>query len=117
MSNGMNSNDLFVQMSGLKVHPKVTLQSELHRLTLSSKHDLWYAGGGAFEDDTFGYAGRPSNGHEDLATTLDLAATFKPNAAMDLTLYVARAFGGDVVSAIFASKDATFAYAEVTWRF
>jgi hypothetical protein len=115
--NGMNSNDLFLQMSGLNVHPKVTLQSELHRLTLSSRDDLWYAGGGAFEDDTFGYSGRPSNGSNDLATTLDVAVIFKPNAATDFTFYVARAFGGDVVSAIFEGEDATFAYAEVTWRF
>jgi hypothetical protein len=87
--NGMNSNDLFLQMSGLKLHPKVTLESELHRLTLSSKDDLWYAGGGAFEDDTFGYAGRPANGNDDLATTLDLGVIFKPNPATDITFYVA----------------------------
>jgi len=115
--NSMNSNDVFVQVSGIKVGPKVTLQSELHRLTLSNENDLWYAGGGAFEDDTFGFAGRPSNGSDDLATTLDFQAVYKPVPALDLTFYVARAFGGDVVEAIFASDDATFAYVEMMWRF
>lgn len=115
--NAMNSNDVFVSVSGIKVHPKVTLQSELHRLTLSNENDLWYAGGGAFEDDTFGFAGRPSNGSDDLATTLDFQAVYKPNSAMDFTFYVARAFGGDVVDAIFESEDATFAYVEWMWRF
>lgn len=115
--NAMNSNDVFVQVSGIRVHPKVTLQSELHRLTLSNEKDLWYSGGGAFEDDTFGYAGRPSNGNDDLATTIDLSAVYKPGPALDLTFYVARAFGGDVVGAIFDGDDATFAYVELLWRF
>jgi hypothetical protein len=115
--NAMNSNDVFVQVGGIKVHPKVTLQAELHRLTLSNENDLWYAGGGAFEDDTFGYAGRPSNGSDDLATTLDFQAVYKPTPALDLTFYAARAFGGDVVEAIFESDDATFAYVELMWRF
>ena len=115
--NAMNSNDVFVQVSGVKLHPKVTLQAELHGLTLSSEKDLWYAGGGAFEDDTFGFAGRPSNGNSDLATTVDVQLLYKPNPAMDFTFYVAHAFGGDVAGAIFEDEDATFAYVEWMWRF
>jgi hypothetical protein len=115
--NAMNNNDVFVQVSGIQVHPKLSLQTELHGLTLSNENDLWYAGGGAFEDDTFGFAGRPSNGHEDLATTLDLQVLYKPNPATDVTFYIAHAFGGDVIRAIFSDEDATFAYVEWLWRF
>jgi len=31
-------------------------------LWLSSSRDLWYAGGGAFDNHLFGYTGRPSFG-------------------------------------------------------
>jgi hypothetical protein len=115
--NAMNSNDLFAQVGGVKVHPTLTLQSEVHLLTLSNDADLWYAGGGAFEDDTFGVAGRTSNGHGDLATTLDLSAVYKPSPAMEVTFYVGHAFGGDVVDAIYEKNGATFGYLEWLWKF
>lgn len=114
--NAMNSNDVFLQFA-VKPHAKLSLQSELHRLGLSSDRDLWYAGGGAFEKGSFGFAGRPSSGSDDLATVLDVSATYKPNAKTDVTLYAARAFGGDAVKAIFAGDSATYVYVEVVRRF
>jgi hypothetical protein len=114
--NAMNSNDVFVQVSA-KPHAKVSLQSELHRLTLSDDADLWYAGGGAFDDRAFGYAGRPSSGNSDLATVLDLSADLKLTSTTNVTFYVARAFGGDVVGAIFDGDSATIGYVEVLKRF
>ncbi len=114
--NAMNSDDLFLQVSA-KPHAKVSLTSELHRLTLSDDADLWYAGGGAFDNRGFGFAGRPSSGNDDLATVLDVSADFKLTATMNVTVYAARAFGGDVVSAIFDGDVGTFGYVEILKRF
>lgn len=113
--NGMNNNDAFVQVS-LKPNAKLSLQSELHRLTLSSDRDLWYAGGGAF-DDSFGYAGRPASGHRDLATVLDISADYKLTATTNVTFYAGRAFGGDVVSSIYNGDAGMLAFVEVLKKF
>jgi hypothetical protein len=114
--NGMNSTDLFVAFS-MKPHAKVTLTSELHALKLTEERDLWYAGGGAFEDKSFGFAGRPANGSDDLARVIDLQADVAMSPKTSLTAYVAFARGGDVVDAIFDDESARFFYLEVTRRF
>lgn len=113
--NAMNSTDAFVGAT-LK-HGKWSFSSELHRVTLTESRDLWYAGGGAFEETTFGFAGRPSNGNDDLVTVLDLNADYALNAKTTLTGYAAYAKGGDVVDAIFNGTTGAFVYAEVTRRF
>jgi hypothetical protein len=38
------------------------VRADLHWLQLTSKNDLWYQGGGAFDNKVFGYTGRPGNG-------------------------------------------------------
>lgn len=114
--NGMNSNDLFVQVA-VTPSPKWILRSEVHRLALASNDDLWYAGGGAYDDESFGYAGRPSSGHGDLATVIDLSADWKLDPKTTVGFYLARAFGGNVVDSIFEGDDATYAFIEVLRRF
>lgn len=114
--NAMNSSDVFVQGT-LRPNAKLTLQTEMHNLTLSNRKDLWYAGGGAFDDRSFGYAGRPSSGRGDLATVVDLSAELKVNAKTTVTFYAARALGGNVVRSIFAGESALFAYVEMMRRF
>lgn len=114
--NAMNSTDFFAQFS-IKPSAKWTLTSELHALALSEDTDLWYAGGGAFQDGSFGFAGRPASGSEDLARVLDLSVDYAINPKTSLTLYVAAANGGDVVDRIFAGKDARYVYFEVMRRF
>ena len=94
-----------------------TLSSELHRLRLDAERDLWYAGGGAFDDDAFGFAGRPSNGRSDLATVIDLNADYALGPKTTITAYAAIARGGDVVSAIFDGRSGSLVYAEITLRF
>lgn len=113
--NAMNSRDAFVAASW-KVR-KWTLNGELHRLRLDSERDLWYSGGGAFDDGAFGFAGRPSNGHSDLAGVVDLNADYALNPKTTISAYAAIARGGDVVSAIFDGRTGSLVYAEVTRRF
>lgn len=114
--NAMNSTDGFVQFS-VKPSAKVTLSSEAHLLSLTEKTDLWYAGGGAFEENTFGFAGRPANGSDDLATVIDLGIDYAFNSKTSASAYVGLAQGGDVVDAIFADESARYVYVEVTRRF
>ena len=54
--NLMNTQDTFVQMI-VKPHPRATLRTDWHWLRLTEKKDLWYAGGGATNDDVFGFFG------------------------------------------------------------
>jgi hypothetical protein len=114
--NAMNSTDAFVAFS-MKPHAKVTLSSELHALQLTESRDLWYSGGGAFEDRTFGFAGRPSNGNDDFARVLDFSADYALNPKTTLTAYAGFVRGGEVVDAIFADDKARFVYVEVMRRF
>jgi hypothetical protein len=114
--NAMNSTDAFVQFS-MKPHADVTVSSELHLLTLTEDRDLWYAGGGAFEDRSFGFAGRPANGNTGLARVIDVSVDYAMNPKTSFTLYAGFAQGGDVVDAIFDDDEARLVYFEVTRRF
>ncbi|MBK7600020.1 MAG: alginate export family protein [Acidobacteria bacterium] len=55
----VNNEDVFAEFR-LKPHSKVGLRTDIHHLRLSNTNDQWYLGGGAFQNGTFGYAGRPS---------------------------------------------------------
>lgn len=114
--NSMNSTDAFVQFS-MKPTAKLTLSSEAHLLSLTESADLWYAGGGAFEENTFGFAGRPANGNDDFARVIDLGLDYSVNAKTSASAYVGLAEGGDVVESIFADNGGRYVYFEVTRRF
>lgn len=114
--NAMNSTDLFVQFS-IKPTAKLTVSSELHRLGLTESDDLWYAGGGAFEDRTFGFAGRPANGDDELADVLDFGVDYALDPKTSIAAYAGFARGGEVVENIFAGENARYVYLEFTRRF
>jgi hypothetical protein len=95
---------------------KVALRADVRLLRLSQGADLWYAGGGAFEPESFGYAGRPAGGRA-LATLADLSVEWRPKTSVAITLYGGRASGGAVIDAIYGSgADAAFGYLEVELR-
>lgn len=114
--NEMNNEDLFV-MGILRPTPKLTLRADAHKLRLTQSADLWYAGGGAFQDNSFGYAGRPSGGSRNLATLLDISADYAISPQSSIGLYVGRADGGRVIQSIYADDKLTFAYLELTHKF
>lgn len=114
--NAMNSTDAFLQFS-LKPTAKVTVSSEAHLLSLTESADLWYAGGGAFEERTFGFAGRPSSGSDDFARVIDVGVDYALNPKTSASAYVGLADGGDVVESIFADGGGRYVYLEVTRRF
>ncbi|MFN7929406.1 MAG: alginate export family protein [Blastocatellia bacterium] len=115
--NAMNNEDAFVQLR-LKPHAKLNLRTDLHHLRLSNKNDLWFVGGGAFQKQTFGFIGRPSNGKQALGTMVDVSADWAVTPTTTFTVYWAGVRGGDVASSIYPNgSNARLAYLEFTKRF
>ncbi len=118
--NMMNNRDVYVQFK-FKPHARLSLRAEIHNLRLSSRNDLWYSGGGAFQEGTFGYTGRASGGHKSLGTLFDLSADISITPTTTLTVYGAGVRGAGVESVIYpaggANPAARFLYAELTRRF
>ena len=115
--NLMNNQDAFGEFI-LRPDKKWTLRSDAHFLRLSSRNDLWYAGGGAFQTNTFGYLGRPSGGARSLAHVYDLSADYQVNEHLALTGYYAAASGKAVIERIYPKgSTGQLAYAELNWKF
>jgi hypothetical protein len=115
--NMMNNEDAYATLNVRPV-PHLAVRSEWHRLWLASAADLWYAGGGAFQQTSFGYQGRPSGGLRDLAFVWDVSGDYQVTRLLTITAYYARASGGDVIAAIYGrDKPGTLAYLETTVHF
>jgi hypothetical protein len=115
--NLMNNRDAFGEVI-LRPHPRWTIRSDAHFLRLSDRHDLWYLGGGAFQPETFGYVGRPSNGSAGLANVYDISADYEVNAHLTLTGYYAGAVARAVIQKIYPSGSVgQFGYGELNWNF
>ncbi|MBL8151784.1 MAG: alginate export family protein [Blastocatellia bacterium] len=115
--NLMNNQDVFVQTI-LRPSKKLNLRADLHNLRLSNSKDLWYLGGGAFQRETFGFVGRPSNGKKSLANLLDLSVDYQFSPHIGLSFYYAQIFGGDVIKRIYPTgKNGHLGYAEFTYKF
>lgn len=114
--NLMNNTDTFVQVIDTPTK-KLALRSDLHWVSLTSAKDLWYQGGGAFDNKVFGYVGRPSNGHTSLATVADISANWKATSHLGVDFYYAHATGKGVIKAIYPpGHNAQFGYVELDYR-
>ena len=114
--NLMNSTDGFVSIMDTPVK-SVALRSDLHWLQLTSGQDLWYQGGGAFDNKVFGYVGRPANGHTSLASVADISADWQTTKSLALNFYYAYAQGKSVVAAIYPTgKNMNYGYVELVYR-
>jgi hypothetical protein len=115
--NMMNTGDAFGELI-LRPSKTVTLRADVHALRLTDVNDLWYQGGGAFQPLTFGYAGRPSGGHSDLATLADASGDVSLNPHASVGAYFSYAGGQSVTQSIYAgSGGARFGYVELLLRF
>lgn len=114
--NLMNSTETFVQALDKPIK-RLALRSDLHWLQLTSPHDLWYLGGGAFDNKVFGYVGRPANGATSLASVADLSANWMTTKTVDLNFYYAYAQGKTVVGAIYPSdRNMQYGYVELIYH-
>ncbi|MDF1504214.1 alginate export family protein, partial [Roseisolibacter sp. H3M3-2] len=101
----------------LRPGTRLALRGDLSSVRLASASDLWYAGGGAFERASFGYAGRPTGGARALATLADLSADLRLSPRLGLAAYVARAAAGDAVRAVYpGTRPAWLSYVELDVR-
>lgn len=115
--NMMNNEDFYGTLN-LRPASKLLLRTEGHALRLANASDLWYQGGGAFQPQTFGYQGRPSNGHRSLANVWDLSADYQITRSLSTTLYYGHAWGKSVIARIYP-RDANgqLIYLETNFHF
>lgn len=114
--NMMNSTDSFIQFVD-KPGKRVDLRSDLHFLKLTSASDMWYQGGGAFDNKVFGYTGRPANNHNSFSSLYDVSADLALTKQLSLTTYYAHAFGKSAVRAIYPSEaGANYGYFELNYK-
>jgi hypothetical protein len=114
--NLMNSTDEFVQLAD-RPSRKLALRADLHGLRLTSAKDLWYLGGGAYDNKVFGYVGRPANGHAAMASLLDTSADWQATSSVALNFYYSHAWGKSVPAAIYpAGHNLQYGYAEVVYH-
>ena len=114
--NLMNTEDAFAELI-LRPHEKVTVRADYHRLTLTEGDDLWYSGGGATNDDVFGFAGAPANGRRDLGHLVDLSVSWQAHPRLTMQGYYGHAFGGGVVRQTFAGQAADYGFVEAIFRY
>jgi len=112
----MNNRDGFIQVVD---HPsrRFDLRGDVHWLQLASRSDLWYTGGGAYDNKVFGYVGRPSNGHTSLATEFEITSSWQANKSITMNFYYGYADGKSTVASIYPKDhNAQFGYAELIYR-
>ena len=85
----MNLCDRFASLS-LTPRAHVSLRTEAHSLHLSDAADSWYAVGGAFERESFGYSARPSGGSTDFANLVDVSGQIRLHRTVTVNLYAGR---------------------------
>jgi hypothetical protein len=114
--NLMNNRDAFVQAVD-RPTKRLEIRSDLHWLTLASGKDLWYQGGGAYDNKVFGYVGRPASGHSGLATVFEVTSSWQATKSITANFYYGHAAGKSAIASIYpANPNAQFGYAEMIYR-
>lgn len=115
--NMMNSQDFFGMLT-VRPHQKLSLRSEFHAVRLTEAADLWYAGGGAVQPWTFGYAGRSTAGARSVANLWDVNCDWNVNSHVAFSGYVGHMQGKAAVRKIYPQgSNGNFGYLELTYRF
>ena len=113
----MNNTDEFVQVVEKPVG-ELALRADLHWLQLTSGKDLWYQGGGAYDNKSFGYQGRPANGQTSFASLVDISADWQTTKNIALNFYYAHVWGKSAIGEIYPDdRNAQYGYVEMVYRF
>jgi hypothetical protein len=114
--NLMNNRDEFMQVVD-NPSKKLEIRSDLHFVQLTSDTDLWYGGGGAYDNLVFGYTGRPANLHSSLTSIADISADYQLTSSFAVNTFYAHSYGKSVVATIYpAGKSANYGYLELVYR-
>ncbi len=112
----MNNTDEFVQINE-KLTSKLALRADMHWLQLTSPGDLWYQGGGAFDNKVFGYTGRPSGGSSSFASVADISADWQVTKPIAVNFYYAHTWGKTVVQKIYPTNaNSNYGYVEFVYK-
>jgi hypothetical protein len=113
-----NSEDFSGQ---LLLHPatKLWLHSEVHKVKLAERNDLWYQGDGPFQPDTFGYTGHPvpATSGGGLANYLDTNVEYRWTDRFKTNFYIGALSGKGIITTRPHGTKMGFAYAEFLYRF
>lgn len=112
-----NLRDAYVE-SLFGVGPKLKVRAMLHDFALTERADVWYSGSGAFEEESFGYAGRlASYPSKDLARELDVEVTWPLQSGFELGIGGGHWWGGDAAEVFFpAEQDGNWLYLQLGWK-
>ncbi len=114
--NMMNTQEVFGSLI-LRPTSWMTVRSDIRNLWLTTENDLWYSGGGAFEPQTFGFAGRPSSGHIKLGLLVDTSIDLRLSRSLTASMYFGYMDGEHVVERLFEENDvARLGYIELEYR-
>jgi hypothetical protein len=112
----MNNRDGFVQVVD-RPSKRIDIRADIHWLQLASSQDLWYQGGGAFDNKVFGYTGRPSNGHQSLATVAELTSSWQATKSATVNFCYGYANGKKTIASIYPTgPNGQFGFAEFIYR-
>ena len=115
--NLMNNEDINAALI-VRPHRNVSFSSEMHALRLTSRTDLWYQGGGAFQPWTFGYIGRAAGGARGLATLYDLSTDLRVNTHLSFNVYYGYANGKSVMQTIYPKgKNGSLGFIEMNVKY
>lgn len=114
--NLMNSTDTFVELMDQPAK-RLALHSGLHWVKLTSPHDLWYLGGGAFNSKVSGYVGRSANGESSLSSVADVSVNWHTAKLLDLDFYYGFAQGKSVIHAIYpAGRNLQYGFVQLVYH-
>jgi hypothetical protein len=101
----------------IQLHRRVKLHSQIHKVKLAEKNDLWYTGTGAFQNSSFGYEGTATGDHAGLANYLDVSLHYQASSRLGMTMYVGALSGKAVMTDRMQGRKGGVAYLELLYHF
>jgi hypothetical protein len=101
----------------LQLHKRVKLESQIHKVKLTEKKDLWYLGTGAFQNSSFGYEAISGGGHGGLANYLDMSVQYQASSHLQTTFYVGALSGKAAMTNRMQGRKGGYAYIELLYYF
>jgi Alginate export len=114
--NLMNLTDEFVSVID-RPKKQWELRSDLYWLQLTSAKDVWYQGGGAYDNKVFGFQGRPSGGNSSFTSTWDISSDYHVTPHLDVNGFYSYVWGKRVAGSVYPQdRNAQLAYVELIFH-
>jgi hypothetical protein len=110
-----NLRDAYIQTI-FRPSSRTTARFDIHSLALADRNDLWYTGGGVYNDAAFGFTGRSTNGASNLGTLFDLSINQSFGKRLSMEFYIGYSAGGDAEASIYKGRDSTYGYLEANFK-